>query len=193
MSFSIFGYDFTLSELITLSMSVFLTCFYAIKTGGLKKLIKEVVAMNYKFKTVETVEETKGQTFSSTKPVYRLNKANGELELTDDTIDLQALINSCIDTALDRTLDRLLPKVEQAEDIMELDLMREDLDMAMQVSNVAEEYRSKLGLSDSLSMNDIFNEVSKQAEILKAKIDTAQNIKKELKSDEKKETIKESE
>lgn len=143
----------------------------------------------YKFKTESSVEETKGQNFSPTKPVYRLNKATNELEKTDETADLQEVINSCIDTALDRALDRLLPKIQEAEDVAQLDVMREDLDFAMEACNRAEEYREKYNLDDSLSVNEIYAHVAKQAEILKAKIDTAKSIKeheeiKEVKVDE---------
>ena len=135
--------------------------------------------MNYKFKTVQSVQETKGQTFQTTKPVYRLNKATGELEDTGETVDLQEVINSCIDTALSRALDRLMPKVEQAEDVAQLDVMREDLDFAMETCNRAEEYREKYNLDDSLSVTDIYDYVAKQADLLKAKIDTAQAVSKQ--------------
>lgn len=136
--------------------------------------------MNYKFKTQQSVEATKGQIFDETKPVYRLNNATGELEKTDEVVDLQEVINSCIDSALDRALDRLLPKMQNAEDLAELDTMREDLDFAMETSNLAEEYREKYHLPESYSINDIFAYVAKQAEVLKAKIDTAQAVKKEV-------------
>lgn len=191
MQFSVFGYDLTLSELIALGCSLFLTVFYAVKTRGLKNIIKEFVEYmkTYKFKTESSVEETKGQNFSPTKPVYRLNKATNELEKTDETVDLQELINSGIELALDRALDRLLPKIQEAEDVAQLDVMREDLDFAMEACNRAEEYREKYNLDDSLSVNEIYAHVAKEAEILKAKIDTAKSIKeqenvKEVKVDE---------
>lgn len=191
-SFSLFGYDFSISEVITLFCSIFLTCFYAVKTGGLKNLLKECVEMNYKFKTQKDVWQSKGQSFETTKPVYRLNKATGELELTDETVDLQEVINSCLDSALDRVLDRLMPKVQEVEDVAELDTMREDLDFAMQTCDLAEEYREKYNLPETYSVQDIFNEVAKKAEILKAKVDTYQALKKGVNKDEKKETIEES-
>ena len=52
----------------------------------------------------QSVEPTEGQTFETTKPVYRLNNATGELEKTDEVVDLQEVINSCIDSALDRAV-----------------------------------------------------------------------------------------
>lgn len=151
--------------------------------------------MNYKFKTVQSVEPTKGQTFETEKPVYRLNKATGELEKTDEKVDLQALIESSLESALSNVLDRLMPKVEQAEDMLELDTMRDDLDVAMEVSNRAEEYREKFKLPDSYSINDIYNHVAKQADILKAKIDTVKSIQenKDKGVENEKETVKESE
>lgn len=190
MSFSVLGYDLTLSEVITLFCSLFLSVFYAVKTHGLKNVIKEVLDMNYKFKTLQSVEPTKGQTFSSTKPVYRLNKATGELENTGETVDLQAVIDSCIDTALSRALDRLMPKVEEAQDVVQLDVMREDLDLAMETCNRAEEYREKYNLPDDYSVNDIFAHVAKEADILKAKIDTFQAMKKQEVDNEKKKIVK---
>lgn len=148
--------------------------------------------MNYKFKTQQSVEPTKGQTFETTKPVFRLNNATGELEKTDEVVDLQEVINSCIDSALDRALDRLMPKVQNAEEMAELDTMREDLDFAMETSNLAEEYREKYNLPESYSINDIFAHVAKEAEILKAKIDTAQAMKKEVKDNAPQKTDEES-
>lgn len=193
MQFSIFGYDFTLSELIALGCGLFLTVFYAVKTHGLKNIIKEVLKMNYIFKTLQSVEESEGQTFATEKPVYRLNKATGKLEMTDEKVDLQALIESSLDNALNKVLDRLIPKVEQAEDLAELDVMRDDLDIAMEVSNRAEEYRERFKLPDSYSINDIYNHVAKQADILKAKIDTVKSMQfknKEGFEDEKKDVEK---
>lgn len=192
MSFSIFGYDFTLSELITTGLTLFLTLFYAIKTRGLKNIIKEVLDMNYKFRTANSVEPSNGQTFDTEKPVYRLNNATGELELSGDKVILQEVVNSCVKTALDHVLDRLLPQVEQAKDVVELDLMREDLDYAMDVCNKAEEYRQKLNLSDKLSVEEIYSELAKSAELLKAKIDTAKSLTNKEVSQDEEETIKES-
>lgn len=132
--------------------------------------------MLYKFRTeqsVDTNKEFKGQTFEKTQPVYRLNQATGELEKTDEVVDLQAVIDSCLETCLDRALERLMPKVETSEDVATLDLMRDDLDMAMEVCNIAEEYKEKYNLDASMSMEHVFDFVSKQAEALKTKIDAA--------------------
>lgn len=191
-TFSLFGYDFSVSEIVTLFCSIFLTCFYAIKTGGLKNLLKECVDMNYKFKTQKNVVQSKGQTFETTKPVYRLNKATGELEITDEIVDLQEIIDSCLDSALACVLDRLLPRVQEVEDVAELDTMREDLDFAMQTCELAEEYREKYKMPETYSVQDIFDEVAKRAEILKAKVDTYQALKKGVNKDEKKENPEES-
>lgn len=185
MNFSIFGYDFTLSELIAVFCSLFLCCFYAVKTRGLKNIIKEVFEMMYKFKTISSVPKTVGQEFPTTKPVYRLNKATGMLEETGDVIVLQEVIDSCLDQVLDRTLDRLMPKVEEANDVAQYDEMIDDLDVAMEVANKAEFYRDKLGLADNLSINDIFNAVNLEAEKLKTKIDTVQALKNDIDSEKK--------
>lgn len=193
MNFSFFGYDLTLSELIASCCSLFLVCFYAVKTHGLKNIIKEVLSMMYKFKTNQSVEQSTGQDFPVEKDVYRLNKATNELEKTGEKVNLQEIINSCIETALDRALDRLMPKVEQEKDIVDLELMREDLDVAMEVSNRAEEYRSKFNLPDNYSINDIFNHVSLEAEKLDTKLKTVQEMKKtEVIKNEEKEIIEES-
>ena len=141
--------------------------------------------MVYKFKTTSSVEKTVGQEFPTTKPVYRLNKATGELEETGDVVVLQEVIDSCLDQVLERTLDRLMPKVEEANDVAQYDEMIDDLDVAMEVADKAEYYREKLGLADDLSINDIFNAVNLEAEKLKSKIDTVQALRKE-KDNEKK-------
>lgn len=148
--------------------------------------------MNYNFKTQQSVEPTKGQTFPTTKPVYRLNKATGRLEETEEVIILQDVIDSCLETCLDRTLDRLMPKIQASEDLAQLDTMRDDLDFAMETCELAEQYREKYKLPDSYSVNDIFDHVAKEAEILKAKIETVQATKKEVKN-ETKETVQKSE
>lgn len=188
MNFTLFGYDFTLSEFIAIACSLFLSLFYAVKTHGLKNIIKEVLDMMYNFKTLKSVapDKEKGQTFSKTQPVYRLNKATGELELTDEVVNIQAIIDSCLDTCLDRALDRLLPKVEEQKDIADLELMREDLDVAMQGTVLAEKYKAQYNLDPKMSLEDVFAYVSNQAEILKAKIDTAKQISEEVKDDAQK-------
>lgn len=185
---NIFGYEIAIFDLIQFCGLFFVSFVYVVRTGNIKKFIKEVFDMNYKFKTPQTVDNSVGQTFDKTKPVYRLNKATGQLESTGETIDIQELINSCLETCLAKALDRLMPEVKINEDVAQLELMREDLDIAMDTCARAEDYRTRFGLADSLSVEDIYNEVAKQADIVKARIETAQSLKsnKEVSIDEKK-------
>lgn len=176
---SFFGYDFAVSELTALAVSVFLAVFYAIKTGSVKNLIKEVTELMYKFRTMQTVAPSEGQTFSEEKDEYRLNEITNELEKTGNKINIQAIIDSCLETALDKALSRLMPEVEECKEMVELETMRGDLDVMQEAAMLAEEYRAKYGLSEDIPYNNIFAKVGEMATALDSKIKDAQKPKQE--------------
>lgn len=189
---NLFGYDFAVSELIAMILSLSLTCFYALKTGGLKKLIKEVSVMISKFKTVQTVEPSKGQTFETTKPIFRLNKSSGELEKTGDVLDLQEMINSCLDQALSRVLDRLMPQVEEDKQLYEYRQMSDDIDELVKMQEVADYYREKYQLDGKMSMEEVFSVVYDKAQAIHDKLYKKVSAEQNGGKDDEKKTDEES-
>lgn len=134
-----------------------------------------------KYRTNNQTDSTfVGQSFDKFKPVYRLNKATGVLEETDEVIDIQEVVNSCKDMALNAVLERFLPSSIVGEDVAIVAKMQDDVDKMRDVLSLAEEYRDKYGLSDSLSTQEIFDTISKKSIELKEKIE-------EIKKNEKKE------
>lgn len=135
-----------------------------------------------KYRTNNQTDSTfVGQSFDKFKPVYRLNKVTGVLEETDEVIDIQEVVNSCKDMALNAVLERFLPSSIVGEDVAIVAKMQDDVDKMRDVLSLAEEYRDKYNLSDSLSTQEIFDTISKKSIELKEKIE---EIKK---NDEKKE------
>lgn len=185
---NLFGYDFSVSELVAMSLSLLLTVFYAIKTGGIKNLIKEVNLTMLKFRSQQSENSTVGQTFDKTKPEYRYNKATGELEETGNTIDVQEIINSCADMVLSKVMERFLPAVSERENLIaDYGALKDDLDELAGVMEKAEEYRSYFGLGDEMSVSDIYAFVeSKAKEVKKSIEDIDKKIKLGGKEDEKK-------
>lgn len=159
MNFSFFGYDFSISEVISVSVSLFLAVFYGLKTHDIKKFLKEVNEIMYKFKTLQNSQgaETEGQTFDRTKPVYRLNKSTGSLEKTDEKVDIIEMVQSCVQTTLESILERYLPNGndKHSQDVYEYDRMQDDLDMLMNAGNRLDAWREKLGLSEFATFDDI--------------------------------------
>lgn len=142
-------------------------------------------------------QNSNGQSFIETKPTYRLNKSSGELE-EDGSINVQELINSAVSVALERVLDKFLPKVEEIDnDVAVVNTMHDDLDFFTEAFNKAEDYREQYNLSDSFTVQDIFTFVKNKSNELVKKINdyndnlqTVENIKSEVISNEK-ENVKE--
>lgn len=154
-----------------------------IRTGRVGKILKEVVPMYYANRRKPSYlkdEPLKGQSFSNLKPVYRLNKATGELEETDEVVDITELVNSFKDIALDNLLERFIPVANQqlSDDIVEYNNMSDDVDFMREMSERAESYREKYHMSDDLTISQVFDEVQKRSSELKAKIDKAQQVVK---------------
>lgn len=161
------------------------------KTGN-KKILSEVYEM-IKYRTQNYVDKTpvKGQTFSNLKPVYRLNKVTNELEKTEDVVDIDELVQSCKEQCLNAVLEKFFPTQQTMETAIDsYNNMIDDIDYLADAAELAESYREKFNLSDTLSITDIFKEVQKQADTLKVKIDDFQKLKEV--QNEKTQTIEES-
>ena len=140
----------------------------------------------------QETEPVKAQSFEGAqfKPVYRLNKSTGELELTDEVIDVQALIDSCRDVCLQACLERFLPQ-EGQEDVIQgqYDQYSDDLDQMSDLLETAEQYRDEFGLSPMATMEEIFAEVAKRRETARATLDNLRKKKEVADNGEEKKEI----
>lgn len=160
------------------------------KTGNIKFLKEVYEDMKYRtqnYNVSENVDKKSGevvttilrssQSFSKLLPVYRLNEVTNELEKTTDVIDVSELVESCRDSALNSMLERYLPKI--IDETADYTQVKDDLDFLSQTFDVAESYREKLGLSDKLSVQEVFAHMDKYAKELKAKINNKEVLPNE--------------
>lgn len=127
------------------------------------------------------------QTFSEEVPDYVLNPVTNELEESPIPKNVQKYIESYIDTALDRVIERFLPEnvveAEGEDNVVDYTQMYEDLAYAGEVFDIAEDYREKFNLSDTMSVQDVFNYVEKMSEDLAKRLKNKTN-KSEVKDNE---------
>ena len=112
------------------------------------------------------------QSFSETVPDYRLNPDTNELEELPLPRNIQAKIDSYVESALDRALKRFQPEVSATvDDVAEqLDNSTLDLSSMAEAMEIAEQYREQLNLPDNYSMSDIYGAVDKYSSELKNKL-----------------------
>lgn len=134
---------------------------------------KEVLNMSEKptYRTVFT-RVAPSQSFSETVPDYRLNPDTNELEELPLPRNIQAKIDSFVESALDRALKRFQPEVSATvDDVAErLDNSTLDLSSMAEAMEIAEQYREQLNLPDNYSMSDIYGAVNKYSSELKNKL-----------------------
>lgn len=151
-----------------------------LSNGAKKFIIEEVNALK---------KDTSGysQTFSEEVPDYVLNPVTNELEESPIPKNVQKYIESYIDTALDRVIERFLPEnvveAEGEENVADYTQMYEDLAYAGEVFDIAEDYRDKFNLPDTMSVQDIFKYVEKTSEDLAERLKNKTN-KSEVKNNE---------
>lgn len=154
---------------------------------------KENYNVNKDGKTV-----TEGQTFDKYYQKYRLNQATGMLE-DAGKVDIQELVNSNLDSCLSRVIERYLPGNDIDDQVGEYDAMRDDLDYLFEAGNIAEDLKERYGLDDSLSISEVYDQVSVRANALKKDIDakiqahSGENIEKSEVLDNEKKTEQEGE
>lgn len=120
-----------------------------------------------------------GQKFDTFKPVYRLNKTSGELELTDEVVDINELVNSYKDVVIDEILQRFMPEPTVEENLLvERDYQRDKLDFLRESFEAAEELREKYNLSADLTPQQIFAEVQTRNEALTERLQKVEALKK---------------
>ena len=143
--------------------------------GAKKFIIDEVNALK---------KDTSGysQTFSEEVPDYVLNPVTNELEESPIPKNVQKYIESYIDTALDRVIERFLPEnvveAEGDDNVVDYTQMFEDLAYAGEVFDIAEDYRDKFNLPDTMSVQDVFNYVEKMS------ADLAERLKNQINKSE---------
>lgn len=178
----------TIMQLLSL---VVVTIVFFLKTGD-KKIIKEFLQTMKEFRTESYKDNSKptGLTFEKLKPVYRLNKATNELEMTDEVIDIDEVVNSAVCTTLESVLDRLMPTSVIDEQTVVYNNMVDDLDYMQDVSQMAESYKKLYNLDSKLSIQEVMAFIKTKATDTKNLIDSEvakkENIKKEVLKDEKK-------
>lgn len=185
-------------ELVSFLFYIFISVLLFIRTKDvslMKELKKEIGEYIEMYRTEsDALKDVKNisQSFDKMKSVYRLNKVSNELELDENKIDIHELIQSASDTALDKILDRFIPVDSTSELVGELNHTLDKLDIALEGSSIAEEYREKLGLAPELSQAEVFEYMRKYSKDLQSKIEQAQKklaerekIKKEIIDDEK--------
>lgn len=139
------------------------------------------------FKTLANVLPTVGQSFKRYKTVFRLNKQTNELLKTDEVVDINALIESCRDTALSTVLDRLLPDSDSGEVVQNNSLM-DKLDIVAEADRLKSELRNSYKIPETVSDDEISDYILS----LKAKLD--EKIEKgEFKNDDEKKIVEKSE
>lgn len=170
-------------EYITFAVYAVVSIVLFFRTKNIKYLKELNEAMKYRTATYRETEESPSQEFDRYKPVYRLNKATGELELTDERIDIQELVDSCRDICLQSCLERFMPQEDATDEIQDnYDEYLDDLDGFTEYLDKAEMYREKFKLSDELSAEEIFEHVSVQANKLKVRLDEIEKARKESKA-----------
>lgn len=179
-------------EIIALVFSLVFGLIIMFKTGN-KKFLEEVFSMIER-KVLNNDKKpvvSKGQSFSSLVPVYRLNKATNELELTDEVVDIDEVANSCKDVALNAVLERFMPYQGVDELVEERDLLCDKLDLLREASEMAEDLKHKYKLDDSLSYVEVFKALNEKRGIIDSRI--KELSVKEVKNEEVQEVINEKE
>lgn len=170
---------FDVLPIISVLISAVFSVILFFRTGN-KKYLKEVNDMikyrSTSLNKVSTDGKNYSQNFEGTKykPVYRLNKVTGELELTDEVIDITELINSAKEYCLNACLERFIPQNTDEESVVResYDSTLTNLDELTYALELAEEYRDKFGMSIDASFEDIFKRVNDESVVLKSKLDS---------------------
>lgn len=200
MSWFLQNYEIVLAVL-SIGFSFLFGILTFIRTGSVKnslnvmKEVNESLSKFYggnelKYKTIES-EKPKATEFSPYKDKFILDVSTGELEKLPTPENVQDRIDSFLECALERALERFMPKgVVESEEVAEgYSRCCDDLAGLAEAMEIAEEYRDRYHLSESMSMADIYDFVDEQARELKEKLDTFSKPKEGVKNEsEKKKT-----
>uniref|UniRef100_A0AAU8AUE6 Uncharacterized protein n=1 Tax=Dulem virus 83 TaxID=3145794 RepID=A0AAU8AUE6_9VIRU len=146
------------------------------RTRNNKYLMEVLNEVKYRLPDYREREPAEAQSFDTMKPVYRLNKQTNELELTDEVIDMQELLNSAKDYCLSACLERFLPTQTVDETVAQRNAYYDDLDIMTQYYDIADEYREKLGLDDTISAEKVYEAMVNKASELDKFVKMQQNV-----------------
>ena len=109
-----------------------------------------------------------GHTFSRYVQQFVLNERTNELEEVEP-LDIVQLVNSNVESCFQSALQRLLPTPsEEADSVVDLSQVSDDLDFLSEAMETAEMWRDRLNLSQDISVQDIFAKVEQyEANLLK--------------------------
>lgn len=180
--------EFFLKILITI-ISIFCAVLVFRKTKNLDltfNTFKECMTM------AKNGNYTQDFTGSNIKAEYKYNKTTGEIEPTGGKIDIQELINSCMETTLEAVLNRFMP-VQTGEQIAvaEHTRMTDKLDEMAKLIETANEYKKAYNLDPAMSVQEVYKVIDAEAKKLKVAIDNYGKVvnepvkKVEVKEDEK--------
>lgn len=176
---------------IGIALAVLNSVITFVRTGSIKETMNMFFrSVNYKEHLSDEEKKAQSQEFDYMKTQYALNERTGELEEKDEKVDIQKLIDSSVETALDRMLNRFMPEtVEDSEEVYQT--YKNDLMDYADLIDRAEEYREHFGLAPDLSVQGVFDFVSKQADKLKTDIDSViqKNKEKEILKNEKSQKV----
>lgn len=141
------------------------------RTGSIKKSLKEFDSILSKYLTVDSKErKNKALTFSEYVDDYVLGR-DDNLEKLPTPKNIQKQIDSYVDTCLQRSLERYMPdNVIDSDEVVDYTSACNDLASFADVLDTAEHYREQFGLSDTLSVSDVYEELGKRAAELKNKL-----------------------
>lgn len=174
---------------VIVGINALIGLFNLVTGGRYKKFTSEVQKLlTYRSADYRTNPQDidKGTVFSNLVPQFRLNKATGCLEEAEP-LDVTALANSARNVELKSLLSKL--EAGTAELSEQLKTQYEDysdtLDDLANVLDVAEDYRAKFGLSDDVSVDDVFKRVAMERDKLKTSLDTIMSAQNKTKSEVK--------
>ena len=157
------------------------------RTGSIKKLFsdldiiaKESEEMSrYRLPSYREEDGTRAtQTFDNKKKTYIYVKSSNSLEESPELVDLQEVMNSFLNDSLDAIIKKyseqlsyVPPVADNTEDYVgQYNDVRNALDYMTEAIEQAEDLREQFGLSDDMSIDQIYKYAQMKSEELKAKI-----------------------
>ena len=170
-------YQDQIIEIVCLVFGAVISLITFFRTGSISKTVKNFKeVLDVKYKTVDTNREIfHSQTFTPYRDNYVLDTATNELEKLPNPENVQESIQSYIDTSLQAALEKYLPnigkqQIEEDDLIADYTESRNDLAAIGDAMELAEEYRDKFNLPDTMSIADIYQHIGKYSEDLKNKM-----------------------
>lgn len=132
-----------------------------------------------KYRTEHTPTKDFKQSFSEFVDDFQLILRDDKLYKSDTPINRQKLIESSRETALTNALEKFLPEkvTEDNETIVEYNRRNTDLDDLMNAENLANEYRQKFNLPDTMSTMQVYDFLTAQQLKLKESLSKYREVK----------------